>query len=89
MPEAKPNRTQFEHANPILKVVSLARSVQYYVDVLGFSNAEWGTDDLTCVSRDGASIYLSEHDHVPLELGCGSALETSKPSIASTSRVVP
>ena len=33
-----------------------------HVDVLGFSNAEWGGDDFTCVSRDSAAIYLSEGD---------------------------
>ena len=62
MPEAKALRTRFEHANPILNVANLARSVQYYVDVLGFTNAEWGGDDFTCVTRGGASIYLSEGD---------------------------
>ena len=55
-------RTTFEHAHPILRVEDLARSLAYYVDVLGFSNAEWGGDDFTLVNRDGASIYLSEGD---------------------------
>lgn len=62
MPETKTVRTRFEHADPILNVASLARSVRYYVDVLGFANAEWGGADFTCVTRDGASIYLSEGD---------------------------
>jgi predicted enzyme related to lactoylglutathione lyase len=62
MPKAKAARTRFEHAHPILNVDNMARSLQYYVDVLGFSNAEWGSDDFTCVTRDGASIYLSEGD---------------------------
>lgn len=62
MPDTKAVRTRFEHANPILNVADLARSVRYYVDVLGFGNAEWGGDDFTCVTRDGASIYLSEGD---------------------------
>ena len=52
----------FERADPILRVADMTRSLQYYVEVLGFRNAEWGSSDFTCVSRDGASIYLSEGD---------------------------
>ena len=55
-------RTKFECANPILSVKEMARSVRYYVDVLGFTNAEWGGDDFTCVTRDNAGIYLAEGD---------------------------
>ena len=55
-------RTIFECANPILSVEDLGRSVRYYVEVLGFTNAEWGGDDFTCVSRDNPSIYLSQGD---------------------------
>jgi hypothetical protein len=36
----------------------MARSVRYYVDVLGFSQAPWGTSDFTSVNRDAAGIYL-------------------------------
>ena len=60
MPRSMPLRTKFEHAHPILSVADMQRSLRYYVDVLGFSNAEWGGDAFTCVSRDGASIYLCE-----------------------------
>ena len=52
------NRTRFEGAEPILSVADMARSVKYYVEVLGFANAEWGTDEFTAVRRDGAGIYL-------------------------------
>jgi catechol 2,3-dioxygenase-like lactoylglutathione lyase family enzyme len=58
----KSTGTRFECANPILKVSDMSRSLRYYVDVLGFTNAEWGGDDFTCVSRDEASIYLSSGD---------------------------
>ena len=62
MAQLKAKRTKFEHADPILSVADMTRSLHYYIDVLGFSNAEWGGDDFTCVSRDGASIYLSRGD---------------------------
>ena len=55
-------RTTFEHADPILRVADMRQSLQYYVDVLGFTNADWGSDDFTCVTRDGASIYLCQGD---------------------------
>lgn len=62
MQPEKAARTRFEHATPILNVAEMSRSLRYYVDRLGFSNADWGGDDFTCVTRDGASIYLSEGD---------------------------
>lgn len=40
----------------------MARSLRYYVGILGFSNAAWGGDDFTLVKRDGAGIYLAEGD---------------------------
>jgi catechol 2,3-dioxygenase-like lactoylglutathione lyase family enzyme len=61
MEDAVP-RAQFEHAHPILSVADMSRSLRYYIEVLGFANADWGGDDFTCVSRDGASIYLSQGD---------------------------
>jgi len=30
------------------------------VDVLGFENASWGSDDFTSVSRDRAALYLCQ-----------------------------
>jgi catechol 2,3-dioxygenase-like lactoylglutathione lyase family enzyme len=62
MPQVSPTRTTFECANPILNVKSMAESLRYYVDVLGFTSEEWSGDDFACVTRDGASIYLSEGD---------------------------
>jgi predicted enzyme related to lactoylglutathione lyase len=62
MNQTSDERTRFECANPILSVADMARSLRYYVEVLGFTNAEWGSDDFTCVTRDGAGIYLSEGD---------------------------
>jgi predicted enzyme related to lactoylglutathione lyase len=62
MKEASVVKTKFECANPILNVADMARSVRYYVEALGFINAEWGGDDFTCVTRDNAAIYLSQGD---------------------------
>ncbi len=56
MPSPLP--TNFECINPILRVENMAASVRYYVDVLGFENAEWGTDDFTHVGRENKGIYL-------------------------------
>jgi uncharacterized glyoxalase superfamily protein PhnB len=52
--------TRFEHANPILRIRSMAASLEYYVDVLGFRNAPWGTKFFRSVNRDGAGIYLCQ-----------------------------
>lgn len=52
------SRTKFERANPILSVTDMAASLRYYVDLLGFRNADWGTNDFTFVARDDAGIYL-------------------------------
>jgi hypothetical protein len=51
-------KTRFEHAEPILRIADMRTSLRYYVEVLGFRNADWGSDDFTCVTRDGAAIYL-------------------------------
>src|SRR5262245_55393498 len=62
MNQPRAQRMKFEVANPILSVADMARSLSYYVDVLGFTNAPWGGDDFTCVTRDQAGIYLSQGD---------------------------
>ena len=51
-------RTRFECSNPILNIKDMSVSLKYYVDVLGFKNADWGGDSFTSVGRDAASIYL-------------------------------
>lgn len=60
MPPTKEPRTRFEGSQPILKVADMAASIRYYVDVLGFKNAVWGTSDFTSVNRDRAGIYLCQ-----------------------------
>lgn len=51
-------RSPFENATPILRVEDLAASLRFYVDQLGFRNADWAMEDFTCVSREAASVYL-------------------------------
>ena len=41
------SKTRFEGAAPILSVKDMSASVRYYVNVLGFRNADWGTEDFT------------------------------------------
>jgi uncharacterized glyoxalase superfamily protein PhnB len=53
-----PETIRFECVDPILRVEDMARSVAYYVEVLGFENAPWGTDDFTRVERDSRGLYL-------------------------------
>lgn len=54
----RPLPTHFECIDPILRVEDMARSVAYYVDVLGFASAPWGTDEFTYVGRDDRGLYL-------------------------------
>src|SRR5713226_6609051 len=62
--------TRFEGAAPILRVTDMRASVRYYVDVLGFRNVDWGTDDFTSVNRDRARIYtLPRSPGLPWHLG--------------------
>jgi predicted enzyme related to lactoylglutathione lyase len=49
---------RFECIEPILCVSDIPDSLRFYVDLLGFENAPWGTDEFTHVSRDGQGIYL-------------------------------
>jgi predicted enzyme related to lactoylglutathione lyase len=52
------SRIYYEGSQPILRVENMEAALRFYVDVLGFSNARWGTDEFTSVNRDQAGIYL-------------------------------
>jgi predicted enzyme related to lactoylglutathione lyase len=54
----KQQGVHFENSAPILRVESMEASLRFYVELLGFRNAPWGTDGFTCVNRDHAGIYL-------------------------------
>ena len=62
MSKSEGPRTEFEHAEPILRVADMTASLEYYVGVLGFENADWGNEWFTHVKRDRAGIYLSRGD---------------------------
>jgi len=53
-------RVRFECCEPVLRVENMQASLQFYVNVLGFENASWGSNEFTHVSRDSAGIYLCE-----------------------------
>ena len=53
-------RVRFEGSQPILRVENMETALRFYVDLLGFENAAWGTREFTGVSRDAALIYLCE-----------------------------
>jgi predicted enzyme related to lactoylglutathione lyase len=57
-PDGAAERVRFERSNPILCVENMQATLHFYVDLLGFENAAWGSDEFTCVSRDAAAIYL-------------------------------
>ena len=51
-------QVHFENSNPILRVENMSAAVKYYVEVLGFKEAEWSGSGFSFVSRDNAGIYL-------------------------------
>jgi predicted enzyme related to lactoylglutathione lyase len=54
-------RSKLEGSAPILRVRDMATRLRYYVDVLGFKNADWGSHEFTCVTREvHAGIYLCQ-----------------------------
>ncbi len=56
--DGKTDRTHFEGSQPILRVQDMKTALHFYVGLLGFRNADWGTDEFTSVARDRAALYL-------------------------------
>lgn len=56
----KTDATNFrvENIAPILYVTDMAKSLAFYVDILGFKKADWGDDHFTSVNRDNSGLYL-------------------------------
>lgn len=51
-----------ESISPILSVADMQRSLHFYVDLMGFENADWGDENFTGVTRDGCTILLRKAD---------------------------
>jgi catechol 2,3-dioxygenase-like lactoylglutathione lyase family enzyme len=49
---------RIENVAPILSVSDMVRSLAFYIDILGFKNADWGDDSFTSISRDNSGLYL-------------------------------
>lgn len=47
-----------ENITPILCIKDMALSLAFYVDMLGFKNAEWGDENFTSINRDKTGLYL-------------------------------
>jgi predicted enzyme related to lactoylglutathione lyase len=62
MANAVPVTVRLENSQPILRVEDMAARLGFYVDKLGFKNADWGGDGFTSVNRDQAGIYLCHGD---------------------------
>jgi catechol 2,3-dioxygenase-like lactoylglutathione lyase family enzyme len=52
---------RIENIAPILNVSDMARSLAFYVDILGFQNAEWGNENFTSIHRDRTGFYLCKN----------------------------
>ncbi|HXC43203.1 MAG TPA: VOC family protein [Candidatus Dormibacteraeota bacterium] len=58
MADPNPTGIHFEGSQPILRVEDMQASLHFYLNLLGFRNVHWGTDEFTRVNRDRAGIYL-------------------------------
>lgn len=52
---------RLENIQPILAVKDMAVSRAFYKDILGFEEADWGTDEFTSIGRDNkGALYLCQ-----------------------------
>ena len=58
MNTSHPITVRFEGGQPILRVEDMKASLHFYVDQLGFRNADWGDENFTGINRDKVAIYL-------------------------------
>lgn len=53
-----PPNFRIENVAPVLYVKDMALTLSFYVDILGFKNADWGDDNFTSINRDNTGLYL-------------------------------
>ncbi len=53
-----PNPLTLGGCAPVLRVENMEASLRFYVGLLGFRNADWGTNDFTHVGNGRTGIYL-------------------------------
>ena len=58
MAEKEKLNFRVENVTPILNVSDINKSLAFYVDILGFKNAEWGDNNFTCITHDKTGLYL-------------------------------
>jgi catechol 2,3-dioxygenase-like lactoylglutathione lyase family enzyme len=58
MTDIDTSKFRLENVTPILNVKDIPKSLAFYVDILGFKNAEWGDEDFTSINRDNTGLYL-------------------------------
>ncbi len=49
---------RIQNVAPVLYVKDMALTLSFYVDILGFKNADWGDDNFTSINRDNTGLYL-------------------------------
>jgi len=58
MTDNQPSNFRIENVTPILYVKDMTQSLSFYVDTLGFKNADWGDENFTSINRDNNGLYL-------------------------------
>jgi catechol 2,3-dioxygenase-like lactoylglutathione lyase family enzyme len=58
MANSGPSNFRIENVAPVLYVKDMALTLSFYVDILGFKNADWGDEKFTCINRDNTELYL-------------------------------
>jgi catechol 2,3-dioxygenase-like lactoylglutathione lyase family enzyme len=49
---------RIENITAILSVKDMSASRAFYIDILGFNEADWGNDTFTCFGKDNCAFYV-------------------------------